>query len=140
MPARPLDEVRARIRKEFGKDVDVLFAAFDPIPIASASLAQVHLATTHDGRRVAVKVQHADIEEISQLDLRILGRVLGLIQMIVRVRGLESYHADISQLIAEELDFEREAQNIATDQGELRRAIPAFTFRRSSPSCRRSAC
>jgi predicted unusual protein kinase regulating ubiquinone biosynthesis (AarF/ABC1/UbiB family) len=65
------------------------------------------------GRRVAVKVQHADIEEISRLDLRILGRVLGLIQLIVRVRGLESYHADISQLIAEELDFEREAQNIA---------------------------
>ena len=113
VPARPLDEVRARIRKEFGRDVDVLFAAFDPIPIASASLAQVHLATTHDGRRVAVKVQHADIEEISRLDLRILGRVLGLIQLIVRVRGLESYHTDISQLISEELDFEREAANIA---------------------------
>ena len=113
IPARPLDEVRARIRKEFGRDVDVLFAAFDPIPIASASLAQVHLATTHDGRRVAVKVQHADIEEISRLDLRILGRVLGLIQLIVRVRGLESYHTDISQLISEELDFEREAANIA---------------------------
>jgi ubiquinone biosynthesis protein len=113
VPARPFDEVLARLRKEFGKDVDELFTFIDPIPIASASLAQVHLATTHDGRRVAVKVQHADIEEISRLDLRILGRVLGLIQLIVRVRGLESYHADISQLIAEELDFEREAQNIA---------------------------
>ena len=113
IPARPLDEVRARIRKEFGKDVDVLFATFDPIPIASASLAQVHLATTHDGTRVAVKVQHADIEEISRLDLRILGRVLGLVQVIVRVRGIESYHDDISQLISEELDFEREARNIA---------------------------
>src|SRR5262249_28004356 len=93
--------------------VEELVAFLDPIPIASASLAQVHLATTHDGRRVAVKVQHADIEEISRLDLKILGRVLGLIQLIVRVRGLESYHTDISQLIAEELDFEREAQNIA---------------------------
>jgi ubiquinone biosynthesis protein len=113
IPARPFDEVRARIRKEFGKDVDVLFATFDPIPIASASLAQVHIATTHDGTRVAVKVQHADIEEISRLDLRILGRVLGLVQVIVRVKGIESYHDDISQLISEELDFEREAQNIA---------------------------
>jgi predicted unusual protein kinase regulating ubiquinone biosynthesis (AarF/ABC1/UbiB family) len=113
VPARPFDEVRARLRKEFGKDVDELVAFIDPVPIASASLAQVHLATTHDRRRVAVKVQHADIEEISRLDLKILGRVLGLIQLIVRVRGLESYHTDISQLIAEELDFEREAQNIA---------------------------
>ncbi|MGH7615749.1 MAG: ABC1 kinase family protein [Gemmatimonadaceae bacterium] len=115
VPARPLDEVRARIRKEFGgRDVDVLFATFDPIPIASASLAQVHLATLHDGRRVAVKIQHADIDAISQLDLRILGRVLDLIRVIVRVRGIESYHDDISQLIAEELDFEQEARNIAT--------------------------
>ena len=88
-------------------------------PIASASLAQVHLATTHDGRRVAVKVQHADVEEISRLDLRILGHVLRLIQLIVRVRGLEEYHADISQLIAEELDFEGEARNIATIKGNF---------------------
>jgi predicted unusual protein kinase regulating ubiquinone biosynthesis (AarF/ABC1/UbiB family) len=114
VPARPFDEVAARLRKEFGKDVDALFAFIDPIPVASASLAQVHLATTHDGRRVAVKVQHADIEEVSRLDLKILGRVLGLIQFVVRVRGLESYHADISQLISEELDFEREVRNIAT--------------------------
>jgi predicted unusual protein kinase regulating ubiquinone biosynthesis (AarF/ABC1/UbiB family) len=112
VPARPFDEVEARLRKEFG-NIDELFTFVDPVPIASASLAQVHLATTTGGRRVAVKVQHADIEEISRLDLRILGRVLGLIQLVVRVRGLESYHADISQLIAEELDFEREAQNIA---------------------------
>jgi len=113
VPARPFDEVRARIRKEFGRDVDVLFASFDPIPVASASLAQVHLATTHDGTRVAVKVQHADIDEVSRLDLRILGRVLALVQIVVRVKGIESYHSDISQLVAEELDFEREAQNIA---------------------------
>jgi ubiquinone biosynthesis protein len=119
VPARPLDEVRARIRKELGKTPEELFTAFDPIPIASASLAQVHVAVTHDGRRVAVKVQHADIEEISKLDLEILRRILALIQFVVRVRGLESYHADISQLISEELDFEQEARNIATIQAHF---------------------
>jgi predicted unusual protein kinase regulating ubiquinone biosynthesis (AarF/ABC1/UbiB family) len=113
VPARPIDEVRARIRKEFGRSPEEIFAAFDPIPIASASLAQVHAATTHDGRRVAVKVQHADVEEISKLDLKILGRVLDLVQIVVRLKGLESYHADISQLIREELDFTQEARNIA---------------------------
>jgi len=113
LPARPIEEVRARIRQELGGTPEALFASFDPIPIASASLAQVHTAVSHDGRRVAVKVQHADIEQISKLDLRILGRVLGLVQLIVRIRGLESYHSDISQLIAEELDFEQEARNIA---------------------------
>ena len=114
VPARPLDEVTARIRKELGKAPEELFASFDPVPIASASLAQVHEARLHDGRRVAVKVQHADIEIISRLDLEVLGGILELIQLFVRVRGLESYHADIAQMIREELDFTQEARNIAT--------------------------
>jgi ubiquinone biosynthesis protein len=114
VPARPLDEVIYRIRKELGRGPDELFATFDPEPIASASLAQVHVATTKDGRKVAVKVQHADVEQIAKLDLEVLGRVLAMIQMLVRVKGMESYHADISQMIREELDFNQEARNIAT--------------------------
>jgi predicted unusual protein kinase regulating ubiquinone biosynthesis (AarF/ABC1/UbiB family) len=114
VPARPPNEVTARIRKELGKAPHEVFAEFNPVPIASASLAQVHEARLHDGRRVAVKVQHADIEEISRLDLNVLGGVLALIQFFVRIKGLESYHADITQMISEELDFNHEAANIAT--------------------------
>lgn len=114
VPARPLDEVIYRIRKDLGRGPDELFDAFDPEPIASASLAQVHVATTKDGRKVAVKVQHADVERIAKLDLEVLGRVLGMIQMIVRVKGMDSYHTDIAQMIREELDFTQEARNIAT--------------------------
>src|SRR6185436_14699690 len=101
VPARPLSEVTARIRKEFGKAPDEVFADFNPVPIASASLAQVHEARLKDGRRVAVKVQHADIEEIARMDLEVLGGVLALIQFFVRIKGLEGYHADITQLINE---------------------------------------
>ena len=68
----------------------------------------------HDGRKVAVKVQHADIEEISKIDLEILGRVFALIQMLVRIRGMEEYPDDIAQMIREELDFRQEARNIET--------------------------
>ena len=68
----------------------------------------------HDGRRVALKVQHADIETIAKLDLEILGNILGLVQLVVRIRGLDSYHADISQMIREELDLRQEARHIAT--------------------------
>lgn len=114
VPARPLDEVLARIRKELGKGPDELFAFFDPVPIASASLAQVHEARLHDGRRVAVKVQHADIEVIARLDLESIRRIMEMIQVVVRLRGVESYHADISALIRQELDFTQEARNIET--------------------------
>jgi ubiquinone biosynthesis protein len=126
VPARPLEEVRARIRKELGRTPEELFADFNSIPIASASLAQVHVATLHDGRRVAVKVQHADVEEISKLDLEILGTVLTLIQLVVRLRGLESYHTDISQLIREELDFAQEARNIAIIRANFAESTEVF--------------
>lgn len=112
VPARPLDEVTARIRKELGKPPEELFASFNPVPIASASLAQVHEARLHDGRRVAVKVQHADIEVIAKLDLEVIRGIMNLIQIVARVRGMESYHQDIAQLIRDELDFAQEARNI----------------------------
>jgi len=113
VPARPFDEVQARIRHELGKSAEELFAEFDQVPIASASLAQVHVARLRDGRKVAVKVQHADIEAISKIDLEILGRVFALVQMLVRIRGMEDYPDDIAQMIREELDFRQEARNIA---------------------------
>jgi len=112
LPPRPFEEITARIRIELGASPDELFQHFDRIPIATASLAQVHAATLADGRRVAVKAQHADIEEIARVDLDTIRRLLRIVQWFTGVRGLESYHPEISQMIAEELDFSKEAENI----------------------------
>jgi len=112
IPARPVEQIVARIEREFGQSPAVLFASWNPTPMASASLAQVHEARLHDGRRVAVKVQHADIDEIAQLDLTAIRRILGIVQFFTRVRGLESYHSEVSAMIHDELDFRKEAQNI----------------------------
>ena len=114
IPARPLSEITETLRVELKADPTEVFVRFDPVPLASASLAQVHEAQLRDGRRVAVKVQHADIDTIARLDLRALRRILSVVQMVTRLRGLESYHADISQMIGEELDFTKEARNIGT--------------------------
>jgi predicted unusual protein kinase regulating ubiquinone biosynthesis (AarF/ABC1/UbiB family) len=66
-----------------------------------------------DGALVAVKAQHADIERVAELDLALIRRLLRIVQFFTGVRGLESYHPEISQMIAEELDFTKEAANIA---------------------------
>src|SRR5690348_11557819 len=111
LPPRPFGEITARIQAEFGAPPEALFTTFEREPIATASLAQVHEARLADGRRVAVKVQHADIDRIAREDLRTIRRILVIVQFFTRVRGMEAYHPEISQLIAEELDFSREAAN-----------------------------
>jgi predicted unusual protein kinase regulating ubiquinone biosynthesis (AarF/ABC1/UbiB family) len=112
VPPRPFDEVRARVEAELKEPIETAFQEFDRTPLATASLAQVHAATLHDGRRVAVKAQHRHIERIANQDLAIIRRILAVVQWFTGVRGLESYHPDISKMIREELDFTREAANI----------------------------
>ncbi|HZI40183.1 MAG TPA: AarF/ABC1/UbiB kinase family protein [Gemmatimonadaceae bacterium] len=113
IPARPIEQIVERIEREFGRGPQTLFAWWNPDPMASASLAQVHEARMHNGQRVAVKVQHADIDEIAQLDLTAIRRILAVVQFFTRLRGLESYHTEVSAMIREELDFRQEAENIA---------------------------
>jgi ubiquinone biosynthesis protein len=112
LPPRPFDEIVARLKTEFGRGPDELFETFDRQPIATASLAQVHAATLAGERRVAVKAQHADIEGIARDDLETIRRLLKLVQFFTGLRGIESYHPEISQMISEELDFTKEASNI----------------------------
>jgi ubiquinone biosynthesis protein len=112
IPARPVEQIIAVVRAEFGKSPNELFAEFNPVPIASASLAQVHEAKLADGRRIALKVQHADIDRIVRLDLAAIRRILGIVQFFTRIRGLDSYHSEIRGMIFEELDFTKEADHI----------------------------
>jgi ubiquinone biosynthesis protein len=70
----PFSETEARktIRDELGKDADLAFLAFDPVPIAAASLSQVHRAFLADGRKAAVKIQRPGIQETVEADIHIL--------------------------------------------------------------------
>ena len=114
IPPRPLHEITGRIRQELGADPAQLFAEFDPHPIASASLAQVHLAQLHDGRQVAVKVQYVGIEGIARQDLRTIKRLLSFYGFFFRIKGFGNVHSQFSEMIREELDFRLEAQYIET--------------------------
>ena len=112
IPPRPLSEIYGRIHKELSKDPGQLFAEFDQNPIASASLAQVHLARLQDGRQVAVKVQYLDIEANTKKDLQIIKRLLSFYGFFLRIKGLGYLHSQFSQMIQEELDFRLEADHI----------------------------
>jgi ubiquinone biosynthesis protein len=114
IPPRPLSEIHERIQKELGKEASVLFAEFDQHPIASASLAQVHLARLQDGRQVAVKVQYPDIEANTREDLQTIKRLLSFYGFFLRIKGLGFLHSQFSQMIQEELDFRLEAEHIET--------------------------
>jgi predicted unusual protein kinase regulating ubiquinone biosynthesis (AarF/ABC1/UbiB family) len=114
---RPFEyaDVQRIVRAELGKDADEVFAWIDPKPLASASIAQVHAARLHDGQEVVVKVQRPKIDAIVEADLRILR--LAARAMALSSRGelaspvgiVEDFEANIR----EELDFRREAENMA---------------------------
>ncbi|HSQ65522.1 MAG TPA: AarF/UbiB family protein [Polyangiaceae bacterium] len=112
VPPRPFEEIAERIQGELGGTVDELFASFNRECIASASLGQVHEARTKDGQRVAVKVQHKDIDEMVRLDLITIRRIMMIVQWFVPVQGLDAYYHQIKGLLYEELDFAREADNV----------------------------
>ena len=79
VPPRPFEDIEDRIKVEVGP-IATRFKTFNRTPIASASLGQVHEATLEDGTRVAVKVQHRDIDEIVRLDLKTIRRIMTIAQ------------------------------------------------------------
>jgi len=112
VPPRPTAEIKASILRELGKSVDALFERFEDEPIASASLGQVHEAFLADGTHVAVKLQHADIDEVVRLDLKTIRRIMTIVSLFVPAKNLDVYYSQIKAMIEEELDFAREARNI----------------------------
>ena len=74
VPAVPLEMLLPELREDLGGDPEVVFARFDPRPLAAASIAQVHRATLHDGSEVVVKIRRPGIVEVIEADLRLLDR------------------------------------------------------------------
>jgi ubiquinone biosynthesis protein len=102
----------AEIERSLGKPVAVLFASFEHTAVASASIAQVHLATLNDGREVAVKVLRPGVEAAIANDLALLDTAAGLIEQVWpdgrRLRPREVV-AEFAHHLDEELDLLREA-------------------------------
>ena len=99
------------IEEELGKRPDELFATWDPTPIASASIGQVHRALTFDGRAVAVKVQYPGVAEAVASDLDNAGFIFAGLGVIFPGLDHKSLVAELRERLVEELDYEIEAAN-----------------------------
>jgi ubiquinone biosynthesis protein len=110
----PTPEILSVIDDEFGKPVGEVFAYFDPVPLAAASLGQTHLATLFDGREIVVKIQRPGTRAVIENDLEI---ITGLARSIERhfprleVYGIPDLADEFAILIREELDYTREGRN-----------------------------
>jgi len=114
VPPFPSDTARAIIEQQLGMPIAEAFAEFDPVPLASASVAQVHTAVLHSGERVIVKVLRPDIEERIHSDIGLLYELARFAERFWadarRLRPLEVV-AEFEKTTLDELDLIREASN-----------------------------
>ena len=114
VPADPPDVIRRTIEEELGRKLEDLFAEFDLVPMASASIGQVHRARLKTGERVVVKVQHEGIDRTIFVDLDIM---TGLAVLAERRPDMAAYRPratifEFQRTMRRELDFTREERNL----------------------------
>jgi predicted unusual protein kinase regulating ubiquinone biosynthesis (AarF/ABC1/UbiB family) len=102
------------IERELGQPLGAIYGEFEPIPIAAASLGQVHRARLHSGEMVVVKVQRPGLAEIFRLDFEILQQIVNFCDIRfpwTKTYGLTAIYQDFFNLLFQEIDYVREGQN-----------------------------
>ncbi|MEC3978971.1 ABC1 kinase family protein [Amycolatopsis sp. H20-H5] len=110
-PPMAIRQTHRVLAEQLGRSWADRFKEFDDVPAAAASIGQVHRATWHDGREVAVKVQYPGADEALRSDLRQLQRFSRLFQAFVPGTEVKPLLAELSERMNEELDYQAEAQN-----------------------------
>ncbi|AXH95369.1 ABC1 kinase family protein [Ornithinimicrobium avium] len=109
----PFDAVRAAVHEDFGAGVDELYAWFDPVPLATASIGQAHRARLHDGRSVVVKVRKPGVVDQVRTDLEILRNLAGHLSrnsQLFSDLDLVGLVEEFSRSLRAELDYLTEAR------------------------------
>lgn len=131
----PFDVVRSAVEQELGKKIEEAYSFFDPNPLASASIGQVHEARLLTGEKVVVKVQRPEIEKIIETDVSLLAFLANLLEKYVpesRIVGPKIIVDEFFRTLSFELDFVVEANNmtkIAENMVELPDVVIPKVFR-----------
>lgn len=110
-PPMSYELVAGVVRDELGGDPETVFERFERVPVAAASIGQVHRARTHDGRDVAVKVQYPGVDEAVAADLENTDLLFQLMGMLFPGLDPEPIVGELRDRLLEELDYRNEAEN-----------------------------
>ncbi|PNK01565.1 hypothetical protein CEP10_18630 [Cylindrospermopsis raciborskii S07] len=123
VPAFDYEQVATIIEQELGKTITELFASFEPIPLAAASLGQVHKAELHSGETVVVKVQRPGLKKLFEIDLQILKGIAHYFQNHPewgRGRDWMGIYEECCRILWEEIDYLNEGRNADTFRRNFR--------------------
>ncbi len=114
VPAFSYEKVKSTIEDDFGRPLAELYKSFEPVPIAAASLGQVHCAQLHSGEEVVVKIQRPGLSRLFAIDLSILKGIAQYFQNHKewgRGRDWMGIYAECCRLLWLEIDFLHEGRN-----------------------------
>ncbi|MFM6106981.1 MAG: ABC1 kinase family protein [Sphaerospermopsis kisseleviana] len=123
VPAFSYEQVEAIIEQELGKKIPELFHSFEPVPLAAASLGQVHKAVLHSGESVVVKVQRPGLKKLFEIDLQILKGIARYFQNHPkwgRGRDWMGIYEECCRILWEEIDYLNEGRNADTFRRNFR--------------------
>ncbi|HET9796594.1 MAG TPA: AarF/UbiB family protein, partial [Gemmatimonadaceae bacterium] len=141
VPHVPLAEIERVIREEYGAVPAELFERFDEVPIAAASLGQVHRAR-HAGEEVVVKVLRPGVEALVAEDVRASQRLVALVERWwpnPHVVGTRVVIQEFAARVAEEMDFRQEAAHAVAIRANFAGARNVWIPRVVEPMVRRRA-
>ncbi|MGE4322218.1 MAG: 2-polyprenylphenol 6-hydroxylase [Sphingobium sp.] len=128
LPPVPFDTIRAQIEQTFGRPLESIYSHFDPEPVGAASVAQVHRATTTDGRDVAVKVIRPGVIDQFNRDIQTYEWAAAHVERlggeVARLRP-RLVIANLKRWTARELDLRREAAS-ASELAQAMQAMPGY--------------
>jgi ubiquinone biosynthesis protein len=138
LPVVPFPVFRALVEKDLGRPVDRMYSWIDPVPLGSASIAQIHRATTILGDDVVIKAVKPGVAETLKRDARLL-RVLGsLLQVAIPRYQPKRIIAEFCEYTLREVDLRREADSAETFAANFRdlRGVVFPTIDRSRSGAR----
>lgn len=123
VPAFSYELVAKIIQQDFGKTIPELFDAFDPVPLAAASLGQVHRAQLSSGEEVVVKIQRPGLKKLFSIDLEILKGITHYFQNHPQWgpgRDWIGIYEECCRILYEEIDYLNEGRNADTFRRNFR--------------------